>query len=157
MVVGIGAGQVYQQISVQEARNARLGKEIVALDNKLKRQTQNQRQFETLEWRLEVIEGLRQQNRYVALLFNLLSVVTPSGIVMEKVTFKNGKTTLEGYAESNAELAKLVSRLERYQGVENVRIHSIVSQSKSPVVMDNKFVTTFEFIDYVVPSVTLGG
>lgn len=134
------------KINTQESRNARLDQEIKKLDQTLAEYTKKQKQVDQLTNYISELSNLTQKTKRVSELLRLLPTFISNGVVLDKVTFENGITTLEGQAQSNAELASLVATLEKHEKITNVRIHSIINQEKSAQALNNTFVTTFEFL-----------
>ncbi|WP_232312813.1 PilN domain-containing protein [Enterovibrio coralii] len=145
-----------QQLTNQEARNARLESEIQILDKKLSEFSKKKLARDELEHRLMLVNSLQTQRNNTTLLFNLLPEVTPDGVVLDSVSLKKGKVSVEGRSRSNAQLASLLALLEAKPGATDVQIHSIINNDKKEQKDGavNSFLLTFELSEFVTPDLS---
>ncbi|WP_407331603.1 PilN domain-containing protein [Enterovibrio sp. 27052020O] len=150
--VGMSRWVIAQQLNIQETRNARLQTEINSLNSTLRAFAKREIERDTLQRRLTLVNSLQKQRNNTTKLFNLLPQITPDGVVLDKVSMTSGKVSIQGRSRSNAQLASFLALLENDMGADNVQIHSIISDSSSPTLVEKRFNATFELVGYVVPN-----
>ena len=146
----------YQEakLNLQLERNQLIEHEIKMLTRTLRSFSTKELERDALERRLELVNSLQKQRNNTTLLFNLLPGVMPEGVVLEKVSMKNGKVEVDGRSHSNAQVAHFLARLESAKGVRNVRIHSIINTLNLSIDDENRFRATFELTDHLLPVFT---
>ncbi|MEZ8141305.1 MULTISPECIES: PilN domain-containing protein [Enterovibrio] len=150
--VGMSRWVIYQQLNTQETRNARLQTEIDSLNSTLRTFAKREIERDALHRRLTLVNSLQKQRNNATMLFNLLPQITPDGVVLDKVSMTSAKVSIEGRSRSNAQLASLLALLEDDVGADNVQIHSIISDSSRPTLVEKRFKATFELVGYVIPN-----
>ncbi len=75
-----------------------------------------------LEEKLGIIEKLQTGKKLVAQLLDHLELTLPEKIWIEKMTFKGGRVSLEGYAIDDETIAKFMKDLERSDSFRNVEL-----------------------------------
>ncbi|WP_325891465.1 PilN domain-containing protein [Grimontia sp. NTOU-MAR1] len=147
-VIG-GRWLVHNQLTMQEARNARLQQEINQLNVTLREFAKREVERDELHRRLTLVNSLQKQRNNATLLFNLLPQITPDGVVLDKVSMTAGTVTIEGRSRDNAKLASLLALLESDSGAKNVQIHSIINTSVKSSSVSKNFRATFDLTDYM--------
>ncbi|USH02656.1 PilN domain-containing protein [Grimontia kaedaensis] len=147
-VIG-GRWAVYNQLSIQEARNARLQQEINELNVTLREFAKREVERDELHRRLTLVNSLQKQRNNATLLFNFLPQITPDGVVLDKVSMTAGTVTIEGRSRDNAKLASLLALLEADSGAKNVQIHSIINNAAQSSLVAKNFRATFDLTDYM--------
>ncbi|NGN99243.1 pilus assembly protein PilN [Grimontia sp. S25] len=144
-----GRWVVYNQLTLQEERNARLQQEIDELNATLRDFAKREVERDELHRRLTLVNSLQKQRNNATLLFNLLPQITPDGVVLDKVSMTAGTVTIEGRSRDNAKLASLLALLEADSGAKNVQIHSIINNAAKSSLIAKNFKATFDLADYM--------
>lgn len=100
------------QIDHQEARNARLSKEIDLMKEKAAQIQDLDIKRDRLMGRKQVIEELQSNRSTMVHLLDQLVRTVPEGIQLVAVVQKGSSLTVEGRAESNARVSEYLRRLE---------------------------------------------
>lgn len=137
VVAALGAatifgGHVYlgQQASQQEARNARLDREIKKVDERLKEIKELEVIKKALVDRMEVIQKLQESRPEVVHLFDDLNSTLPEGLFLTKIEQEGTKLTIEGKSESNARVSTYMRNLEKSKWLDDARLLYI--EAKKP-------------------------
>ncbi len=139
------------KLSAQLERNQLIHNEIDELALTLQTFSTKEVERDALERRLDLVNSLQKQRNNATLLFNLLPDVMPEGVVLDKVSMKDGKVKVEGRSHSNAQVAHFLARLEKAKGAKNVQIHSIINTLNLSIDDENRFRATFELTDHLLP------
>lgn len=99
-------------IDGQDAKNAFLKKEILALDKDIDEIKKLKEQTEALLSRKGVIESLQANRAETVHFFNELARQVPDGIYLRTVKQKGQQIGLTGYAQSGARVSALMRNLE---------------------------------------------
>lgn len=111
VIVGILYLMANTALSVQQQRNAYIQHEISLLDNQISEiQALESRRAELVE-RMRVIQELQGNRPTIVYVFDELARTLPDGVFYTNVT-RNGDTfTINGLAESNSRIARLMRNL----------------------------------------------
>ena len=111
VVVGVHV-QYVEAIASQQNVNQYMEKEITILDKKIEEIEGLQQIKERLLARMEVIQKLQSNRPAVVLLFNEMVHVIPDGLYITRVDRLDNVISLEGGAESNTRVSKLMRNME---------------------------------------------
>lgn len=100
------------RVNAQQARVAFLKQEITRLDGQIKVVSSVKQQREAMLAKLDVVETLQKNRALPVRAFNTLARRTPAGIYYSHVQEKPDGFFLEGYAESNGQVAELMRNLD---------------------------------------------
>ncbi|MGE0208676.1 MAG: PilN domain-containing protein, partial [Lysobacteraceae bacterium] len=99
-------------IEAQQARNAYLQQEIVAVEAKIKEIEELDRKRASLLQRKQVIEQLQASRSQMVHLFDELVRTGPEGVRLTSIKQAGDLLTLEGLAQSNARVSSYIRALE---------------------------------------------
>lgn len=100
------------QISNQEGRNQYLNTEIAKLDEKIKEIQNLQTRRNQLIERMKVIQDLQGNRPVIVHLLDELTRTLSDGVYYTKISRTDTKMSLEGMAESNNKISKLMRQLD---------------------------------------------
>ncbi len=100
------------QIATQEERNQFLTSEIAKLDEKIKEIKNLQTRRNQLIERMKVIQDLQGNRPVVVHLLDELTRTLADGVYYTKITRTDKKMSLEGIAETNNKISKLMRNLD---------------------------------------------
>lgn len=100
-----------QRVKTEQARVDFLQQEISRLDDRIKTVVKVKQQREIMLAKLAVVEKLQKNRGLVVRIFNDLAARTPQGVFLNHVQEKPDGLFLEGYAESNGQVAELMRNL----------------------------------------------
>lgn len=115
----------YQQ-GRQQARNQRLQQKIVHLDAKIRELAAAQEEHQSLLHRLELVESLQNARNKTTEFMNLLPVLVPPGVYIDKVNLNGYQLEIAGISDSTARLATMLQNFERSEQLVEVDMHEIV-------------------------------
>ena len=105
----------------QQSRLSRLQSEIQLLDAKLAELRDIKAKEELVNKRITAVSALQKQRDQVTRLFNLLPLVVPTGVYIDKITLNGERVEIAGRSESNVRLSSMVRQ------VDGVSIDAIVA------------------------------
>lgn len=112
LIVFLGFSIIAGYISAQEAKNAFLKNEIVALDKQIDQIKGLKEQTQALLSRKQIIEALQRDRAEVVNLLNELATQLPDGTYLKSIKQDGTKVSLVGYTQSNARVSTLMRNLE---------------------------------------------
>ncbi len=112
-------------ISVQDAKNDFLKKEIVALDKQIDQIKRLREQTQALLARKQIIESLQRDRAEAVLLLSELVKQMPEGVYIRSMTQTGEKIALVGYAQSNARVSTLMRNIEASPWLEKPQLVEI--------------------------------
>ncbi|WP_413112780.1 PilN domain-containing protein [Thaumasiovibrio sp. DFM-14] len=134
------------QLRVQQHRNQAFEQEIRMLDYQLaKVPAMNQQRSELLR-RVRVINNIQQQRNQVTALLNLFPKLVPEGVYLEQLSVDGSRVELRGLADSNAQLANFLANGEANSHINNLIMHSIITEKQSAASQQIAFRSSFEWI-----------
>jgi type IV pilus assembly protein PilN len=120
-------------VETQKARNDFIKKEIAALDKEIDEVKQLKEQVESMVARKQVIESLQQNRSEAVLLLSELTKRVPEGVYLRSLKQDGARTTMLGYAQSQARVSALMRSIEASQWLENPLLGEIKA-----VTVDNR-------------------
>jgi len=108
----LGYTIISQYVSVQEAQNGFLKREITALDKDIEEIKRLKEQTDSLLSRKGIIEALQANRSETVHLFNELAKQAPEGVYLKTLKQTGGRINLTGYAHSNSRVSTLMRNLE---------------------------------------------
>ena len=99
-------------IDAQKARNNYVQTEITSLNRQIKEIKNLKSKKEELLARMKVIQNLQGNRPVIVRMFDELVRVMPDGIYFTGLIVKDGELSLQGVAESNNRISKLMRRLD---------------------------------------------
>lgn len=112
LVMWSGNGMVESSIAKQEVRNQFVTKELKKLDKRIEEIKDLQQRREELEERMEVIQRLQGDRPVIVHMLDDLARRIPEGVFYTKVEKKGLVFNIEGIAESNNRISKLMRNFE---------------------------------------------
>lgn len=112
-------------ISVQDAKNDFLKKEIVVLDKQIDQIKRLREQTQALLARKQIIESLQRDRAEAVLLLSELVKQMPEGVYIRSMKQTGEKITLVGYAQSNARVSTLMRNIEASPWLEKPQLVEI--------------------------------
>jgi type IV pilus assembly protein PilN len=100
------------KIEYQEARNAYMESEIVALDKKIKEIESLEKEKASLLARMNIIQRLQSSRPQVVHTFDELVMTLPDGVYLTSITNQGDKITLNGVAQSNARVSSYMRAIQ---------------------------------------------
>lgn len=111
----------------QQNRLTRLQSEITTLDIKLAELRDIKAKEELVNKRIAAVSALQRQRDQVTRLFNLLPLVVPTGVYIDKITLNGERVEITGRSESNVRLSSMVRQVESSYWLDAVSIDAIVA------------------------------
>ncbi|KAB7688912.1 PilN domain-containing protein [Plesiomonas shigelloides] len=111
----------------QQSRLSRLQSEIQLLDAKLAELRDIKAKEELVNKRITAVSALQKQRDQVTRLFNLLPLVVPTGVYIDKITLNGERVEIAGRSESNVRLSSMVRQVESSYWLDGVSIDAIVA------------------------------
>jgi type IV pilus assembly protein PilN len=113
------------QIAYQQHRNNYLKAEIKKVEAQLKKIEKLKGEKQALIERMDIIQELEESRFNVVHLFDELVKKVPNGVYFTSLKQKGNKITLEGVAQADARVSKLMENIEKSQWLTNPKIFSI--------------------------------
>lgn len=114
------------EVSTQQQRVAYLQSEIDDYRRQIQALSSTKSEQQSLEARLDYVDGLQQQRNKTTAVMNLLPTLIPSQVYVDKIRMQGEQFKVSGIGESTAFLAQMLDRFEQSTMVNNVVLHSIV-------------------------------
>lgn len=129
-ILCVGAVSMYfdKLIDNQNRRNAYLESEIAALDTKIKKIQELEKEKASLIARMRAIETLQTSRPLVVHMFDELVTSLPEGIYLNSIQQNGERLTLTGTAQSNARVSNFMRNLEASEWLTNARLEIIETQ-----------------------------
>jgi Tfp pilus assembly protein PilN len=151
LIIGMGFIQwQHAQIAEQQHRNQQLEQGIVQFKQTLTRFEQQDTKRRALQSRLGLVNQLQRQRNNVTAVLNFIPTVMPAGAYLTRLAQQQGHISLEGWVNSNVELARLLAALEAQQAVEALDIDTVVTDDHA-VGPNKRFRLSFSLTHYVSP------
>jgi type IV pilus assembly protein PilN len=113
------------RIAYQQHRNNYLKAEIKKVEAQLKKIEKLKGEKQALIERMDIIQELEESRFNVVHLFDELVKKVPNGVYFTSLKQKGNKITLEGVAQADARVSKLMENIEKSQWLTNPKIFSI--------------------------------
>ena len=132
-------------IEQQGSRNKRLENAIVQLDKEIEEIQQLKEMIrDTLE-RKQAVEDLQGNRSRTVVLLDELARILPEGISLRSMTSKGGVITINGFTDTNARVAALVSNIHASQWLESPTLVEIkTTENKANKSKVSAFILTFK-------------
>ena len=125
LLVFLANSVIAGKVSHQDGRNQYLGTEIKKLDDKIKEIKGLQARRNQLVERMKVIQNLQGNRPVVVHLLDELTRTVPGGVYYTKATRTGNKLTLEGIAETNNKISKLMRNLDNSVWFSNPNLSTV--------------------------------
>ena len=112
-------------IDVQKGRNHFIQTEIGSLDSKIREIKDLKTKKEELLARMKVIQNLQGNRPVIVRMFDELVRVMPDGVFFTSLTVKGGEISVQGVAESNNRISKLMRRLDESDWFSNPNLTAV--------------------------------
>ena len=136
IAVALMAGVVYgiqvklqQDIDYQKGRNKFLVDQTKLLDKKLKSIRDLDEKKQSMIARMEIITQLQASRPEVVHLFDELVRTIPEGVYYSQITQRGKSVSVDGVAQSNAFVSKLIRNLNASDWLDGADLEEIVSSS----------------------------
>ena len=120
-------------IMAQNVRNQFLQSQTTILDLRISEIRHIKQEKAELVRRINLIQKLEQQRNIITHLFNTLPAVTPVGVYIDSLTFKDQRVDVKGLAESNSRVSNMVRLVDNSGWLGDVSLPSIVSGPTTPI------------------------
>ncbi len=120
-------GSVSQQIADQRARNSHIQAKSAELDEKIKEIKEIKARRDELVARMEVIQSLQGNRPSIVYVFDQLVKTLPDGVYYNKITRKGELFTIEGVAESNNRISRLMRNLDNSDWFQDANLQNVTS------------------------------
>jgi len=140
LIFWLWKGYVDQQISDQLARNSFIQTKSAELDEKISEIKELKSRREELVARMEVIQSLQGNRPTIVYVFDQLVKTLPDGVHYNRVERKNGVFTIEGVAESNNRISRMMRNFDESAWFKQATLQSVVAQENQS--WTNNFVLT---------------
>ncbi|UPW19150.1 PilN domain-containing protein [Agarivorans sp. TSD2052] len=128
----------------QHARNQFLEKEIAILDHQIGEIRKIKEQKKSLKERIALIQTLQESRNIPTKIFNDLPLISPTGVYLDSLVFKDAAISLDGKSEANYRVASLMRNIERKVWLGSPSISSIVALPSADVDLElSKFQLKF--------------
>ncbi len=104
--------QYANRIEAQNKRNQFLTNEIAKVDEQIKEIKKLERDKQSLQARIKVIQQLQGNRPEIVHLFDEIARILPQGLYLKSVTQKGKTITIVGYAQSNARVSAFMRNIE---------------------------------------------
>lgn len=136
LIFWLWKGVVEDRIAYQQTRNNHIQGEIVSLDHQIKEIKQLQQRRDELVARMKVIQALQGNRPTIVYVFDQMVRTLPDGVYYTMVQRKGDTYTIDGIAESNNRISRLMRNLEGspwfvHPNLLNVKALSDKSQANS--------------------------
>ena len=127
LVFWLWQGSVNQQIADQRARNSHIQAKSSELDEKIKEIKEIKSRRDELVARMEVIQSLQGNRPSIVYVFDQLVKTLPDGVYYNKITRKGELFTIEGLAESNNRISRLMRNLDQSDWFQEANLQNVTS------------------------------
>lgn len=121
----------------QNTRNQFLQTQTIVLDRRIAEIRKIKEEKAELVRRIELIQKLEQQRNLITRFFNTLPTVTPSGVYMNSITFKDSMVDVKGVSESTGRVSTMVRSVDNTGWLGDASLPSIVSGAVTPIKLYN--------------------
>ncbi|WP_297769682.1 PilN domain-containing protein [uncultured Alcanivorax sp.] len=118
---------VDQQIADQRARNSHIESKASELDEKIKEINELKTRRDELVARMEVIQSLQGNRPTIVYVFDQLVRTLPDGVYYSKVTRKGDVYTINGIAESNNRISRLMRNFDQSQWFKEATLQNVTA------------------------------
>ncbi|MQX52763.1 PilN domain-containing protein [Alcanivorax sediminis] len=133
-------GNVDQQINDQRARNSHIQAKTSELDEKIKEIKELKARRDELVARMEVIQSLQGNRPSIVYVFDQLVKTLPDGVYYNEISRKGMLFTIEGMAESNNRISRLMRSLDESDWFQEANLLNVTSMDDGSGL--NSFVLT---------------
>lgn len=121
---------INQAIARQVVRNNYLGKEVAVLEARIKTIDELQEQREHVAQRMKVVQALQEGRLSGGQLFDQLARAVPDGVRLREVVVTQGAVSINGAANSNHDIARLMRNLEAFEELQPPRLQQVLAEDK---------------------------
>lgn len=129
----IGKLYIDSMIGAQNQRNQFLQTQTIILDRRIAEISQIKKEKKELERRINLIQTLEKKRNYATRLFNTLADTVPAGIYLKKSTFKDEKVVVQGTAESNNRVTRMMRNIDGSGWLGDSYLRSIKEGPRKPI------------------------
>lgn len=132
---GCFVGKLYvdSMINAQSERNQYLQTQTIILDRRIAEIKTIKKQKAELVRRIKLIQQLEAERNMATHLFNTLPEVTPPGVYVNTVSFKDKRVDIKGFTESNGRVSTMVRNVEGSGWLGETSLPSIVTGPTKPI------------------------
>ncbi|KGD64329.1 type IV pili biogenesis protein PilN [Alcanivorax nanhaiticus] len=124
-------GSVNQQITDQQARNSHIQAKSAELDEKIKEIKEIKARRDELVARMEVIQSLQGNRPSIVYVFDQLVKTLPDGVYYNEISRKDELFTIEGVAESNNRISRLMRNLDESEWFRDANLQNVTAVEDS--------------------------
>ena len=110
-IVFLGYTYINSDIAAQNSRNQRLNEAISKLDLQIKEIDGLKDKINELKERIQAVESLQHNRSSAVMMLDEIARKLPEAVALKSLRQKGDTITLDGYADTNARVANLVSNL----------------------------------------------
>lgn len=138
------SGKVYVDslLGVQNQRNQFLQAQTLIMDRHITELRQIKKEKTALEQRINLIQKLEEKRNDATRLFNILADTVPTGVYLKTVSFRNERVVVQGAAESNRRVTRMMRNVDRSGWLGDSHLRSIKEGPRKPIKLYN-FVMSF--------------
>ncbi|MEH6785253.1 MAG: PilN domain-containing protein [Alcanivorax jadensis] len=118
---------VDQKIADQRARNSHIQTRAAELDEKIKEINELKTRRDELVARMEVIQNLQGNRPTIVYVFDQLVKTLPEGVYYSKLERKGDAYTINGIAESNNRISRLMRNFDQSQWFKEAGLQSVTA------------------------------
>jgi type IV pilus assembly protein PilN len=132
-------GKMYMDsvISAQNQRNSFLQQQTLILDRRIVEIRDIKKEKAELERRINLIQTLEQKRNYATQLFNTLAETIPVGVYLKSSTFSDEKGVLQGSAESNNRVTRMLRNIDGSGWLGDSYLRNIKEGQREPIKLYN--------------------
>ena len=124
---------VNSMIDTQNSRNEFLQIQTLILDNNIAEIEIIKKERSALFNRINLIKQLEAKRNITTRLFNVLPDITPPGVYLTSLNFKNNRVDVKGVTESNEQISQMVRNIEHSSWLGEASLPSIVAGASKPI------------------------
>jgi len=131
LVVFLANNHIGQTINYQTQRNAYMTTQLKAVDQQIATIKSLEQEKNQLLSRMNIIQRLQASRPESVHLFEQVAYVTPEGARLVKLTHNGGLYSIEGIAESNALISRMMRNIDRSKWLSDPQLIVIDSSKKA--------------------------
>lgn len=140
VILGISyVGKLYidSMINAQNKRNQYLQDQTTILDLRIGEIREIKKEKAELERRINLIQKLEEKRNYATRLFNTLADNVPAGVYLKSSTFNDEKVVVQGSAESNGRVTRMMRNIDSSGWLGDSYLRSIKEGPRTPIKLYN--------------------
>lgn len=133
----LGKMYVDSMIGAQNQRNQFLQTQTIILDRRIAEISKIKKEKAELERRINLIQKLEEKRNYATRLFNTLAGTVPGGVYLKTVTFSDEKVVVQGSAESNNRVTRMMRNIDSSGWLGDSYLRNIKEGPRKPIKLYN--------------------